>query len=611
MLRALPKLAFEPVEHLRQNTPLKATFFDALLTPDEARSLLTWLNNPVGYKQSLKDQEWQAFCSICQQKYKFHPDRDGQLNAVSLLGERNESWEVVWERYKESPNIYPLLPQLLRQVRPPQIDLFGWSETWPQDNEGAEEELCNGLAGLSNLLEDEARERIRELENQHSERRSWVWALIGDSPLAEALEHLSNLSSLTSKALTGASIEQIADAYLDWGWQVDLAVIRALATVITAGNPENENAVKTAVKSLYRSWLEIAANGFQSVIETSGYPYQPLARPKTGCCILFSDALRMDLSFLLGKYLEDDGCSVKVGYHLSALPPVTSTSKPALAVPQGMINGDGSSNLNPNLTVRTTPLTADLYRKLLIEDGFQILVGDELGDPSGIAWTEIGKIDAYGHAHGTRVAVHAQNELIVIKNRTLALLQHGWKQVLLITDHGWLLLPSGLPKAFLPEHLTEIRKGRCARLKPDANTDQITLPWFWDNNVSVAYASGIGCYEVGKEYEHGGLSPQECITPVITVQLGISQSVIRFTDIKWRGLRCIVEVDGASSDLRVDLRLSAADASSSLISATKSLEDMVASLLVEDDDKVGSSVYIVIVNPEGQLLAQASTIVGG
>lgn len=611
LLRALPKLAFEPVECLRQNAPLKAAFFDALLNPDEARSLLIWLNSPAGYKQSLNEQEWRAFCSICQQKFNFHPDKDGQLNAASLLGERNEAWATIWERYKEAPGAYHVLPQLLRQVRPPQIELFGRSEIWPQDNEDAEEELRDGLASLSDMLEDEARKRIRELENQHEERRSWVWARLNKSPLAMALEHLANLASLTIKSLSGAKVEQIADSYLDWGWQVDLAAVCALAIVTTAGNLENEKAVKTAIKALYPGWLEKAANSFQSAVGTSGYPYQPLTRPQPGCCILFSDALRMDMARLLADDLQQVGHRATVGYHLSALPPVTSTSKPALVAPKGKVTGSGSQNLNPALVERTTPLTADLYRKLLAEDNYQVLIGDELGDPSGIAWTEIGEIDAYGHQHGTRVAVHAQDELKVVKNRILALLDHGWKQVTVVTDHGWLLLPGGLPKAYLPEHLTQVRKGRCARLKPEASTDQKTLPWFWDNDVLVAYAPGIGCYEAGKEYEHGGLSPQECVTPVVTVKLGDNLPAVRIVDVRWRGLRCTVEVDGASPNLRVDLRLRAGDATTSLLPATKPLEELVASLLVVDDDKAGSSAYIVILDQDGRLLAQASTIVGG
>jgi hypothetical protein len=611
LLRALPKLAFEAIERLRQNAPLKAAFFDALLNPDEARSLLTWLNDPAGYKQSLNEQEWQAFCSICQQKYKFHPDKDGQLNAASLLGERNEAWAIVWERYKEAPFAYTVIPQLLNQVQPPQSELLGRSEIWPQENEDAEDELRDGLSVLSNATENEARQRIIELEKKHGERRSWVWAMLGKSPLVMALEYLTNLAALATKSLAGAKAEQIADAYLDWGWQVDLAAIRALATVTTAGNPENEKAVKKAIQALYKVWLEKAANGFQSAVGTSGYPYMPLVRPQPGCCILFSDALRMDMAYLLAEDLQEAGQSATVGYHLAALPPVTSTSKPALVAMQGKITGDGSLNLNPMLAERKTPLTADLYRELLAENNYQILVGDELGDPAGIAWTEIGEIDSYGHQHGTRVAVHAQAELKLIKNRILALLQHGWKQVMVVTDHGWLLLPGGLPKAYLPEHLTQVRKGRCARIKPGASTDQQNLPWFWDKNVSVAFAPGIGCYEAAKEYEHGGLSPQECVTPVITIKPGDSQPIVKIAEMKWKGLRCIVEVDGPSADLRVDLRSRAGDASSSLLPTVKSLVDMVASLLVEDDEKVGSSVYIVVLDKDGRSLAQASTIVGG
>ncbi len=50
------------------------------------------------------------------------------------------------------------------------------------------------------------------------------------------------------------------------------------------------------------------------------------------------------------------------------------------------------------------------------------------------------------------------------------LLNAGWKQVWVVTDHGWLLLPDGLPKAELPARLTETKWGRCAVLK-DAVAD--------------------------------------------------------------------------------------------------------------------------------------------
>src|SRR5438105_4464982 len=83
---------------------------------------------------------------------------------------------------------------------------------------------------------------------------------------------------------------------------------------------------------------------------------------------------------------------------------------------------------------------------------------------------------AYAHDHGWRVAHHLSAELRTLERRVAALIEHGWKQLVVVTDHGWLLLPGGLPKADLPEHLTEVRKGRCARLKEGSKTDQQVVP---------------------------------------------------------------------------------------------------------------------------------------
>ena len=170
-------------------------------------------------------------------------------------------------------------------------------------------------------------------------------------------------------------------------------------------------------------------------------------------------------------------------------------------------------------TASGTNVTISVLRSLLHEAGYQVLQSDALGDPSGRAWTEYGAIDRYGHDHGWKIAHHALGELAGLADRVASLLQHGWKQVVVVTDHGWLLLPNGLPKAELPQHLTHVRKGRCAVLKDGAVSDQQTVPWYWDHDVRIAVASGIRCYEAGKEYEHGGISPQECVLPVITVTL--------------------------------------------------------------------------------------------
>lgn len=612
MLRSLPKLAMEAVEHLQQQVPLKAAFFDALLNPDETRSLLEWLNNPSFYKQNLTEQEWQAFCSICQQKYKFHPEKDGQLNAALLLGERMDAWKAVWERYRETPTLHPLIPQLLRQIRPLQFDLFDRSESWPQDNEAAEEELRDKLAALSQLPAKEAREQIRTLDELHGIRRTWVWAQLGNAPLAIALEKLKQIADGTKRALSGNSVSALAQAYNEWGWQVDLASIQVLEMIHKSGSVENIKAIEIALHAIYSPWLEESAITFQKVVKQEGYTSSTLAKPQNGTCILFSDALRTDLAHWLKQVLTSEGCRVEIDAHLSALPPITATSKPALPNLSGKISGSASSTLNPTIEGRGASLTAEHLRKLLAEDGYQILSENDPGNPIGIAWSEIGAIDAYGHDHGVRLVLNLQNELNAIKNRIVGLLHHGWKQVILVTDHGWLLMPGGLPKTFLPEHLTEVRKGRCARMKFGSTTDQQTLPWYWDTNVSVAYAPGISCYEAGKEYEHGGLSPQECITPLVTVSLSeMATTRPKILESKWRGLRCFIELEDATPLMTLDIRVRPADPSTSMITTTKKVTEDIVSLTVENEDWTGKDAFIVILDANGQLLQQARTIVGG
>ena len=59
-------------------------------------------------------------------------------------------------------------------------------------------------------------------------------------------------------------------------------------------------------------------------------------------------------------------------------------------------------------------------------------------------------------------------------SRIGALLKAGWSEVVVVTDHGWLLVPGGLPKVELKSFLAEHRWGRCATLKSGAQTNALT-----------------------------------------------------------------------------------------------------------------------------------------
>ena len=125
--------------------------------------------------------------------------------------------------------------------------------------------------------------------------------------------------------------------------------------------------------------------------------------------------------------------------HLAALPGVTPTAKPAISPVAHMLTGKGCQGLEPVVSASGSKVTADVLRKLLVQAGYQVLMGDELGDPSGKAWTEMGAIDSYGHQYGWKLAHHLAGEIRDLVSRIDSLIGWGWKQVLVVTDHGWLL----------------------------------------------------------------------------------------------------------------------------------------------------------------------------
>lgn len=606
--RSLLKLLDEPLEKLKKAAPLRSAFFDALLASDEHKNILEWLEKPDEYPMKVSKEEWQAFCNICKAKYQFDPERDGPISAVQRLSLGENEWSLVWARYKEAPNNYPGLPDLLRRAGPQQTS-FEKSEYWPQENEDAEQQLLQELTNLDNTDDIASQNRLIELEKTNGIRREWVWSRLGETPLANSLEHLSKLSNLVKIPLTEDTIEKLINSYFNWGWEADAQFILAIQKVTKQAHSE---AVRKAARTIYEPWLRNSAEKFQHLVSLGNYSHQYLDFPEEGTCILFIDSLRMDIGQKLAKELCTLGYNAIVEPFLAALPTITATAKPAILDFRNYLTGERGKKLYPQLKSKNNPLTAQDYRDLLSNNGFQILGDGDLGDPLGYAWTEIGAIDNYGHEHGWRMVYQINNEIDIIAERVQLLLDYGWIKVIIVTDHGWLLLPGSMTKDPLPEHLTAMRKGRCAELLADANIDHLKVPWYWDSNVMVAISPGINCFEAGKEYEHGGVSLQECVTPKIIVTKRNDFRRISISDINWRGLRFSAILDNANPRMFVDIRLRAGDINSSIVTSKSSPDDTgFVSLLVSDEDKIGKQAFIVVESSDGILLLQADTVIGG
>jgi hypothetical protein len=201
-----------------------------------------------------------------------------------------------------------------------------------------------------------------------------------------------------------------------------------------------------------------------------------------------------------------------------------------------------------------------------------------------------------------------------LSNQIARLLNAGWSEVHIVTDHGWLLMPGGLPKVEFKAFLAEHRWGRCALLKSDAMTDLPVNRWHWNESVTIVSPHGVGCFKAGVEYSHGGVSLQEMVIPrLIAKTSGTSAGVARIKEAKWTGARCRVEVAATSTGLKLDVRTSPGEASTSLL-ADKSPRDVPpegkATLFLEDDASIGTAAELILLDAAGAVIDSIHSILG-
>jgi hypothetical protein len=610
LLASAGELAGCPVRRL-SGKRLEAIDFNELVAPDMVRSLLGWMNDPKGTKATWPAERWKAFVSECKTSLHFDPRSEGELAAAELLGGREHGWETVWQRFEEAPDHFPGVVLLLEKAEPLKAagSLYYRAESWPGATVRAEDALRAELLALADAPAKAAAKKIAELEAKNVARRSWLWARLGGAPLARALEHLARVAGASASPIAAASASELAEAWASEGWKVDSAALQALASV---ERPADVKAVHGSLRAVYLPWLEAVAVRLQGVAGASPPESEFLAAPETGTCVLFADGLRLDVGRRLEEHLKSVGFSVDLAWRWAALPTVTATAKPAVSPVARRFAAGPVADFQTAIDGK--PTTTDRFRKLLEAEGITPLGGDATGDPSAKAWTEAGSLDRYGHDQQWKLARRIAEEVKELGARIGALLDAGWREVRVVTDHGWLLVPGGLPTVQLPNYLAESRWGRCASLKEGAMPDLVRVPWRWDPSVWIALAPGVRTFVKGMDYAHGGLSLQECVVPVLTVRAPSAvTSAGKIVSVKWTGLRCKVAVEGATAGSHVDLRQKVADpASTALVEGrVKTVSGDAEVTLFADDKHEGEAVSVVLVRADGQVVAKLPTSVGG
>lgn len=605
------------VDELKGRT-INAEWLLGLLAPNPTRDLLLWMNGPEAARSQWGDVLWDVFTKRCKMDFGFEPVADGVLVAAERLAKAEGKWAAVAELYRESYSSFPNIFGLLAKVQPPQLGLFpdqGLLAGYPQVNEQSESALRYSLSACASMMAPQARTAVLAAEKEHGLRRGWLWASMGRSPLAEALRHLALVAEHSSTLPIGQTPSELAAGYQQSGWQVDQAALHALGCVHAKADLE---AVNAALRAMYLPWIEEAARRLQEAAKAAGglppLPIEQASGLGAGTCTVFVDGLRYDVAVQLQQLLLSLG-DTALSARWTSLPSVTASGKAWCSPVAAHISGTVTdTEFEPRVAADGKPLSGHNFRKLLTDQGVQPLDKHETGDTQGQAWTEAGDLDHYGHEHGLRLARDLNSQLDQVVERVGELVDAGWKRVRIVTDHGWLLMPGGLPKSELPKHQTETRWGRCAVLKDSAHGTPLTFGWDWCKDVQVAYAPGVSSFIAGAEYAHGGISLQECLVPVLQLDCaGVAKTAAAVTiqSVTWKGLRCTVIVERAAPGQRVDIRSKAALASSSLAASDKPLDGGKASLAVADDEHMGAAAVVVVMSAEGEVLQKQVTTVGG
>ncbi|MGB3741210.1 MAG: BREX-1 system phosphatase PglZ type B [Castellaniella sp.] len=600
--------------HSLQDRTIDAPWLLSLMAPNPSRDLLAWMNDPTAFQTQYAGVRWDIFLQRCQTDFGFDPIADGVLTAAECFTQGQGPWAAVAELYADSWPSFPGLLELLRRVQAPDLGLFPDPDTqaaYPQINEHSEAALRYQLAACKAMDVEQARQTILAQEQEHGIRRNWLWSRMGHAPLAQALGHLAALAEQSRQLPTGTTPDELASAYTQHGWHVDDAALQSLASIHTR---EDTEAVSAALRALYLPWLQESARRLQHAAQAqAGLPRPAAVASTAGTCTVFIDGLRYDVAQHLAQRLQALG-EVHLSHQWTCLPSVTASGKPWCSPIASAITGQPEdTEFNPRVAADGKPLSSYHFERVLAEHDIQKLKAAETGDPQGLSWAEAGDLDHYGHEHGVRLAKDMAQQLDHILERLNELWDAGWTCLRIVTDHGWLLLPGGLPKSELPKHQTETRWGRCAVLKDSAMGTPLTFGWSWCDTVQIAFAPGVCSFVAGAEYAHGGLSLQESLVPVIELRRGQNAPAsiqATITDITWKGLRCIVQVDSSAPDLLVDIRTKAASADTSIVANPKRLESGKANLAVADDGDEGCAAVVVVLSANGQVIQKRPTTVG-
>ncbi|MCP1675687.1 hypothetical protein J2T57_002837 [Natronocella acetinitrilica] len=248
------------------------------------------------------------------------------------------------------------------------------------------------------------------------------------------------------------------------------------------------------------------------------------------------DALRYELGVALEKQLAEDG-AIQLHYALAQLPSVTPVGMASLLPGASDYleverRDDGLMPLLDGKPVASVPQRMDVFRRrygqrfaeMRLEE-FVRNKGQEIGEETDLLVLRSVEIDSHFENHPETAPAEITNALKRIRMAVHRLIKHKFNEVVIVTDHGFFMnTHAGAgDRAAKPHGDWLIVHDRCTL--GDGSADDYHLVMEAErlgvrgDMTRFAAPLSMAAYRSGLQYFHGGVSLQECVVPVIRMQL--------------------------------------------------------------------------------------------
>lgn len=400
-------------------------------------------------------------------------------------------------------------------------------------------------------------ERVRGILRQHE--RS-VWTAQGESRekwyLVDAAASLAQVCDDLQPRLTehADSLEGLVQFYAGDLREMDRLhreFEQAVSDYLWQDTRGEMSSLVQRARKHYARLAESAQHCFMRLVKKTGWPLPgmlsntqvfdqrvvpPLKQNGYRVAYFMVDALRYELGVALEKQLADDG-SIELQPALAQLPSVTPVGMASLlpGADDLLALEAGEDGLAPNLDgkpVATVTQRMEAFRRrygqrfaeMRLED-FVRNKGSEIDPETDLLVLRSVEIDSHFENHPETAPAEISRALKRIRIAVNRLVEQGFHEVVIVTDHGFYMnTHAGAGDvATKPQGDWLIVHDRCALGKGSADDHHLVMETerlgLRSNAMSLAAPLTMAPYRNGLQYFHGGLSLQECVVPVIRMQL--------------------------------------------------------------------------------------------